>query len=82
MNYVQGTLIQANEHKEIYIKARGKAINKAVDVAEVTTKRFLQNYEIKEIKTGTEKMENIDEKTKEKQVLNVSTISIKIERNV
>lgn len=58
--------------KEIVIKARGKFISRAVDVAEVAGKRFLENtVEITDIKIDSEEFEN-----KEGKQVRVSTIEI------
>ena len=45
MNYVTGIVMQftTKNAKEVIIKARGKFISRAVDIAEVTTKRFLED---------------------------------------
>jgi len=75
MNYVTSTVIQftTKNQKEVVIKARGKFINRAVDVAEVARKRFLQDkdIEIKDIKIDSEEFEN-----KEGKKVNVSIIEI------
>ena len=75
MNYVTGVVMQFTTKgaKEVLIRARGKFISRAVDVAEVTTKRFLkdQNIAVKDIKIGSEEFEN-----KEGKKVNVSTIDI------
>ena len=44
MNYVTGVVMQFTTQKasEVLIKARGKFITRAVDVAEVASKRFLE----------------------------------------
>ena len=53
MNYVTGIVMQftTNSAKEVTVKARGKFISKAVDVAEVARKKFLndQRITIKEV---------------------------------
>ena len=75
MNYVTGVVMQftTNNAQEVVIKARGKFISKAVDVAEVVGKRFLkdQNLQVKEIKIDSEEFEN-----KEGRKVNVSTMEI------
>ena len=75
MNYVTGVVMQFSTkgEKEVIIKARGKFISRAVDVAEVCRKRFLkdQNIDIKEIKVDSEEFEN-----KEGRKVNVSTMDI------
>jgi DNA-binding protein len=55
----------------VIIKARGKAINKAVDVAEMIRNRFIKDIKIKKIEIGTDKVKNPDGKE-----VNVSTIEI------
>lgn len=75
MNYVTGVVMQFTTKgaKEVTIKARGKFIARAVDVAEVATKRFLKEHgiEVKDIKINSEEFEN-----KEGKKVNVSTIDI------
>jgi DNA-binding protein len=75
MNYVTGVVMQFTKKgsNEVIIKARGKFISRAVDVAEVTTKRFLneENIKVKDIKIDSEEFEN-----KEGKRVNVSTIEI------
>lgn len=49
----------AQNSPEVIIKARGKFISRAVDVAEVASKRFLDNtVEVKNIKIGSEDFTN------------------------
>jgi len=75
MNYVTGVVMQftTKGSNEVIIKARGKFISRAVEVAEVVRKKFLeeQKVEIKEIKINSEEFEN-----KEGKKVNVSTIDI------
>ncbi|MGC9309707.1 MAG: DNA-binding protein Alba [Candidatus Nanoarchaeia archaeon] len=75
MNYVTGVVMQftTKQSKEVVIRARGKFISKAVDVAEVARKRFLkeQNISVKGIEINSEEFEN-----KEGRKVNVSTIDI------
>ena len=75
MNYVTGVVMQFNTKNalEVVIKARGKFISKAVDIAEVSQKRFLKdkNITVKDIKIDSEEFTN-----KEGKQINVSTIDI------
>lgn len=72
MAYVLGVITQFSDNrKEVHIKARGKAISRAVDVAEIVRRKFINDLSIKDIKIGTEERE-LEDKTK----LNVSTIDI------
>lgn len=57
MNYVLAVITQFNNGaSEVTIKARGKAISRAVDVAEVTKNRFMAESKVKDIKIATERM--------------------------
>jgi len=71
MNYVVAVLTQLTSNDEVIIKARGKAINKAVDVAEMIRNRFIKDIKIKKIEIGTDKVKNPDGRE-----VNVSTIEI------
>ncbi len=74
MNYVTGVVMQFTTKgaNEVAVKARGKFISRAVDVAEVSCRRFLEGQiEIKDIKIGSEEFEN-----KEGRQVRVSTIEI------
>lgn len=70
MSYVLAAITQLASNDEIHIKARGRNISTAVDVAEVVRNRFLQSVK-PSIAIGTEKMTD-----KESRTLNVSTIDI------
>lgn len=76
MNYVLATVIQFNQGaKRVSLKARGRAISKAVDAAEIVRTRFLAGQvDIATIRIGSEK---VGEPGKERIV---STIEIVIER--
>ncbi len=72
MNYVLATLTQLNEGaEEVVIKARGRAISRAVDVAEIVRNRFMPNVTVKSIKIDTEELES-----EQGRRVNVSTIEI------
>ncbi len=72
MAYVLGVITQFSEGKpEVHIKARGKAISRAVDVAEIVRRKFVNDVSIKNIDIGTEARE-LEDKSK----INVSTINI------
>ena len=75
MNYVTGAVMHLNTAKKVSIKARGKYISKAVDVAEVVRNRFLQDTQIDDIKIGSEEFEGKNGKT-----IRVSTIEIALSR--
>ncbi|MEM2882393.1 MAG: DNA-binding protein Alba [Candidatus Bathyarchaeia archaeon] len=73
MNYVLAciTLLQGGA-PEVSVKARGRAINRAVDVVEVVRKRFMPDVKVKDVKIGTEQL--VSKETN--APMNVSTIEI------
>ena len=74
MNYVTGVVMQftTKNNSEVIVKARGKFISRAVDVAEVAAKRFLEGtVGIKDIRIDSEEFEN-----KEGKQVRVSTIEL------
>ena len=78
MNYVTGVVMQftTKGSTEVIIKARGKFISRAVDVAEVVRKRFLDSsVSVKGIAIGSEDFTN-----KEGKELRVSNIEITLEK--
>ncbi len=78
MNYVTGVIMQftTQNASEVVIKARGKFISKAVDIAEAASKRFLENtIEVKDIKINSEEFQNSEGKN-----IRVSTIEIMLNR--
>jgi archaea-specific DNA-binding protein len=76
MAYVLGTITQfSNGNSEVHIKARGKAISRAVDVAEIVRRKFLKDIRVKNIEISTEERE-IEDGGK----LNVSSISITLSK--
>ncbi|MBI2208771.1 DNA-binding protein Alba [Candidatus Woesearchaeota archaeon] len=79
MNYVTGVVMQftTKNADEVIVKARGKFISRAVDVAEVAAKRFLDNtVGVKDIKIDSEGFKN-----NEGRDIRVSTIEITLGRN-
>lgn len=73
MNYVLAglTLVQ-NGADGVVLKARGRAISKAVDVAQIITKRFATDITIKSIEIDTEQVKS----TETGNLSNVSSIVI------
>ncbi len=62
--------------KEVIVKARGKFISRAVDVAEVASKRFLADQlKLKDLKIDSEEFQN-----KEGRQVRVSTIEITLSK--
>jgi len=72
MNYVLAVVTQFNSGSpDIVIKARGKSISRAVDVAEIVRHRFVLTASITDIQIDTEVLN-----TDEGQNVNVSSIEI------
>lgn len=79
MNYVTAVVMQftTKNAEKVTLKARGKFISRAVDVAEVATKRFLEGQaEIKSITTNSENFRN-----REGRDVRVSTMEIVLARS-
>ncbi|MDQ3909786.1 MAG: DNA-binding protein [Thermoproteota archaeon] len=76
MTYVTATLVQLANEPTVVIKARGKSITRAVDVAQIIVKRMdTLGYKIGPIKLGSETVQSDDGR-----VRNVSTIEVPISR--
>ena len=74
MSYVLAVVTQFNGGSdEVVIKARGRAISRAVDTAEITRNRFVTDAKIKNIVIGTESITN-----EEGRSSNVSSIEISL----
>jgi len=76
MVYVTATLVQLANEPTVVIKARGKSITRAVDVAQIIVKRMdTLGYKIGPSKLGSETVQAEDGRTR-----NVSTIEVPISR--
>ena len=76
MNYVVACLTFFNAGaKKVVIKARGRAISRAVDTVELLRRAFAKDVEIENIQIGTEEITR-----SEQQKSNVSTIEITLVR--
>ena len=77
MAYVTSTLIQLATLPSVSIKARGMTIGRAVDVAQIISRKTENaGYTIGDIRIGSESLESQDGRTR-----NVSTIEIVVKRN-
>ena len=57
MNYVLSVnTIASQGNNEIILKARGKAISRAVDIEEMSLRRFLNGWKVSEINLGTDEI--------------------------
>jgi DNA-binding protein Alba len=76
MNYVLAVVTQFNrDSAEVVIKARGRSISKAVDVAEIVRNRFVQEVKVKDIQISTEELTSKNDDGTER-TSNVSSIEI------
>lgn len=60
--------------EEIVVKARGRAISRAVDVVEVVRNRYMTDVKVKDISIGTEEVPSREEN----RMANVSSIEIRL----
>ncbi len=77
MNYVLAVItgFSTLNTEEVVLKARGRAISTAIDVAEIARHRFLKDLKVDKIITGTEEMSQEDGRTRM-----VSTIEITLRK--
>jgi len=76
MNYVVACLTFLNSGaKQIVVKARGRAISRAVDTVELLRRAFAKDVEVQDISINTEEIERA-----EGQKSNVSTIEITLSK--
>jgi DNA-binding protein len=78
MNYVLAviTSFNASNANQVVLKARGGAMSAAVDVAEISTRRFLKNVTVDRIEIGSEEIHIRDEN----RMKTVSTMEITLAR--
>lgn len=76
MTYVTATLVQLANEPTVLVKARGRSITRAVDVAQIIVKRMdNMGYKIGSVKIGSQVIQSEDGKER-----NVSTIEVQISR--
>jgi len=74
MNYVVACITFFNSgEKEVTVKARGRAISRAVDTVELLRRAFVKDLEVKSINIGTEEVTR-----EEGRKSNVSTFEITV----
>jgi len=74
MNYVVACLTAFNSGaKKVVVKARGRAISRAVDVVELLRRVFLKDIDVEKIEIGTQELSSPD-----RPKSNVSTIEISL----
>ncbi|MCX6815228.1 MAG: DNA-binding protein Alba [Candidatus Aenigmarchaeota archaeon] len=76
MAYVLAVITQfGSGQNDVIIRARGKSISKAVDVAEIVKNKFVKDAKVAQINIGTEEIE-----LESKDKINVSTMEILLKR--
>ena len=77
MSYVSAIVMKlTSDQLEVSLKARGKAISKAVDTAEIVRNKFLQGVKIKKTIIGTQEIDDNGEK------ISVSFIEIVLSNSI
>ena len=66
MSYVLAVITHFNmsDVKDVVLKARGMSISTAVDVAEITRRRFMNTLSVEKINIGTEELPGEDGRTR------------------
>jgi DNA-binding protein len=79
MNYVLAVITSYNspDTKDVTLKARGRSMKTAVDVAEIVKRRFMKNLKADKITIGTEELPQQEGGTR-----NVSTMEITLTRSL
>jgi DNA-binding protein len=79
MNYVLGiiTSFTGSNATEVTLKARGRAINTAVDAAEIARNRFMKDLSVEKITIGTEEMPPREGENRKRMI---STMEITLKR--
>lgn len=76
MNYVLAVVSQFHGGaKEVHLKARGRAICRAVDIAEITRNKFMTDLKVGGVTIGTESVQG-----DRGEQINVSSIDIRLIR--
>ncbi len=74
MAYVLAVVTQFNQGtNDVVLKARGKAISRAVDVAEILKNKFVKDLKVDKIDISTEELT-----TEDGNILKVSAIEIRV----
>jgi len=79
MNYVTAVAMQftSQDAKEVVIKARGRYISRAVDVAEVIRKKFMAGQvDIKSISIDSEERQ-VDQSGKKRRISSIEIVLVK-----
>lgn len=77
VSYILAITTQASKKEKIKIKARGKLTSKAIDISQIALNNHLKDWDISNIKIGTEELQTDKE---EKDTTNVSFIEIEMSK--
>jgi DNA-binding protein len=82
MSYVLAVITQFNSNgsDEVIIKARGRAISRAVDTVEIVRNRFMKNVTVKNITTNTEIMNNEEGRSSNVSSIEISLMNSKVDQ--
>jgi len=74
MSYVLAVITHFNtpDAKDVVLKSRGMSITTAVDVAEITRRRFMDKLKVDKIEIGTEEMKQEDGRTRAVSTMQIS----------
>jgi DNA-binding protein len=78
MSYITACVTQLNRNPdELIIKARGRAISRAVDVAEVLRNRFMTDLEVRSIEISTEQVTTAEGNTANVSAMEITLVKTK-----
>ena len=79
MNYVLAVVTQLNQgYDTCTLKARGRSISKAVDVAEIVRQRFMKDIvDVEKIEIGTEELAEEGNRTRSVSTMEITLIKKK-----
>lgn len=76
MSYVLACVTQFNDgQSEVVLKARGRAISHAVDIAQITKNKFMADTQVSNVAIGTEQVVG-----EQGEKLNISSIEITLSK--
>ncbi len=78
MSYITACVTQLNRNPdELVIKARGRAISRAVDVAEVLRNRFMTDLKVSSIEISTEQVTTAEGNTANVSAMEITLVKTK-----
>lgn len=74
MNYITAGMMQLNGNEKVILKARGKNISRAVDIAEVLRRKFDNKIKIGGINIASEELQSREGRMTKVSVIEISLI--------